>query len=358
MSDPGTVALRAVQDGSVQAVAFSPDNKRLASGGSDTKLRVRSIGIGPPPLEVPTDGSVSGIAFSPDGTRIAVTDFEQVFLRDSATGAALWQGPLDPGNSVNSVRFGPDGRLIVATDTLVAVLDQASGEIKQRITVGPPLIADVDLSRDGTRIAVAVDERHGGNHRHAGSARVYDVATGKEISRLARMEAAVFAVAFSPDGLQVLCCAEDDTTRMFEATTGKQVWPTPEDIDDQVTAPSCLAYDPKGKWTVVGGSDGFARVLDADLGIEKGRAPKLNPGSPEDQSFGAVTHVAFSPNGKHAASASIDNVVRLFNLEGKELYTVSTDEVLALRFSSNGRWLGVGTMNGPLVIDNGEANQG
>lgn len=357
MSEPGTVALRAPQDGTVQAVAFSPDSKRFASGGSDTRLRVRSIGIGASPLEVTTDGSVSGLAFSPDGTRIAVADFEQVFLRDSSTGTALWQGPLDPGNSVNTVRFGPDGRLTAATDTLIAVLDQASGEIKQRITVDPPLIADVDLSRDGTRIALAVDERHGGNHRHAGSARVHELATGKELGRLTPQDA-VFAVAFSPDGLHVLCCAADDTTRMFEAQTGKQVWPTPEETDDQVTAPNCLAFDPKGKWTAVGGSDGFARVLDADTGVERGRAPKLNPGSPEDQSFGAVTNVAFSPNGKHAASASIDNVVRLFNIEGKELYTVPTEEVLALRFSPNGRWLGVGTMNGALVIDNGEADQG
>ncbi|MEV0174617.1 PQQ-binding-like beta-propeller repeat protein [Streptomyces sp. NPDC050803] len=357
MSEPGTVAVRPQNEGSVQAIAFSPDNKRIASGGSDTKLRVRSIGIGPPPLEVATDGSVASIAFSPDGTRIVVADFEQVFLRDSTTGTVLWQGPLAPGNSVNTVRFAPDGRIVAVTDTLVAVLDQASGEIKQRITVDPPLIADVDLSRDGTRIALAVDERHGGNHQHAGSARVHDLATGKQISRLTPKDA-VLAVAFSPDGLTVLCCATDDTTRMFEAQTGKQVWPTPEDIDDQITAPNCLAFDPKGKWTVVGGSDGFARILDADIGLEKGRAPKLNPGDPDDASFGAVTHVAFSPNGKHAASASIDNVVRLFNLEGKQLYTVSTDEVLALRFSPNGRWLGVGTMNGALVIDNGEANQG
>ncbi|GGV71341.1 hypothetical protein GCM10010294_30490 [Streptomyces griseoloalbus] len=357
MSEPGTVVLPLQREGSVQAVAFSPDNKRFASGGSDTRLRVRPVGIGAPPLEVTVDGSVTGIAFSPDGSEIAVADFEQVFLRDSTTGTAVWQGPLAPGNSVNSVRFAPDGRVVAATDTLIAVLDRTSGETKRRITVDPPLIADVDLSRDGTRIAVAVDERHGGNHRHAGSARVYELAAGTEIGRLTPDDA-VFAVAFSPDGSQVVCCAADDTTRMFEAQGGQQVWPTPEDVDDQVTAPNCLAFDPKGNWTVVGGSDGFARVLDADIGLEKGRAPKLKPGDPADASFGAVTQVAFHPNGKLAASASIDNVVRLFNVTGGELYTVPTDEVLALRFSPNGRWLGVGTMNGPMVIDNGEANQG
>jgi WD40 repeat protein len=356
MSDPGTVALPVEHQGSVQAIAFSPDSTRFASGGSDSVLRINPVGIGTN-LDVTVGGSVTGIAFSPDGSKIAVADFEQVLLRDSSTGTPGWQGRLDPGNSVNTVRFTPNGQLIAATDTLVAVLEQADGKITRRIPVEPPLIADLDLSRDGTRIALAIDERHGGDHRRAGSARVLELATGKEIGRLTPDDA-VLAVAFSPDGTTVLCCAADDTTRMFEAQDGKQLWPTPEDIDAQVevTAPNCLAFDPKGRWTVVGGSDGFARVLDADTGVEKCRAPKLTPGAP-DPGFGAVTHVAFSPNGKHAASASIDNVVRLFNLDGKELYAVSTDEVLTMRFSPNGRWLGVGCFDRALVIDNGESNQ-
>ncbi|MET9734630.1 PQQ-binding-like beta-propeller repeat protein [Streptomyces sp. NPDC006458] len=356
MSEPGTVALPPVQqEGSVQAIAFSPDGKRFASGGSDTLLRVRPVGIGTP-LDVTVGGSVTGIAFSPDGGRIAVADFEQVSLHDSTTGKAVWQGSLDPGNSVNSVRFAPDGRIVAATDTLIAVLDQASGEIKQRITVDRPLIADVDLSRDGTRIALAVDERHGGNHRNEGSARVHELATGKEIGRLAP-RSAVLAVAFDPDGSRVLCCATDDTTRMFEAKDGKQLWPTADNVVEPIIGPNCLAFDPKSKWTVVGAADGTARVLEADTGTKRGQVPLQNPGA-RGPGPGAVTHVAFRANGKHAASASIDNVVRLFNLEGKERYSVPTDEVLALRFSPDGRWLGVGTMNGALVIDNGEASQG
>lgn len=352
MSEPGTVALPAEPEGSVQAVAFSPDSIRFARGGSDSLLRVRTVGVGAP-LDVPVDGSVTGIDFSPDGGKLVVADFEKVSLHDSSTGAVVWEGPLDPGNSVNTVRFGAN--LIAATDTLVAVLDPATGAIARRITVERPLIADVDLSRDGSRVALGVDERHGGDHHSAGSARVAELATGSEIGRLTPDDA-VHAVAFSPDGELVLCCAADDTTRMFEAEGGAQVWPLPEEVDDKVTAPSCLAYDPKGKWTVVGGADGFARILDAATGTERGRAPMLTPGAP-DPGFGAVTNVAFSPNGKLAASASIDNVVRLFNLDGKQLYAVPTEEVLTMRFSPNGRWLGLGTMNGALVIDNGEANQ-
>jgi WD40 repeat protein len=355
MSQPGTVALTVPHDGSVQAVAFSPDSARFASGGTDSVLRVRAVGIGAP-LDVPSQGSVSGIAFSPDGSAFAVADFEQVFLRNGSTGSAIWQGPLDPGNSVKTVRFCPDGRLVAATDTAVVVLDGATGKTVQRIPVDTPQIADLDLSRDGTRIALAIDQNHGGDHKAAGDARVLQLATGAEVGRLTPDDA-VFAVAFSPDASLVLCCSADDTTRMFHADGGAQVWPTKDDVDDQATAPSCLAFDPKGRWTVVGGADGFARVLEAESGVERGRAPKLTPGGPNPE-LGAVTHVAFGSSGKVAASASTDNVVRVFGLDGNEHYTVTTDEVLAMEFSPDGRWLGVGCFGHALVIDNGEPGLG
>ncbi|GAA3102865.1 hypothetical protein GCM10010520_55000 [Rhizobium viscosum] len=352
MGQPGNVALTVEHDGSVEAIAFSPDGSRFASGGGDTMLRVRTVGTGAP-LDVPSEGFVSSIAFSPDATTFAVADFEQVHVRDGSTGAAIWSGPIEAGTSVNVVRFTPDGTMLVAaTDMVVALFDSANGAPGLRIPVDRPLIADLDLSRDGTRIALAIDERHGGDHRNAGSARVLEVATGTELGRLTP-DNAVFAVAFNPDGSVVLCSAADDTVRMFEAEGGAQLWPTEDEVDEDVTAPNSVAFDPRGRWIVVGGADGFARILEAESGVERGRAPKAPPGLP-DPGFGAVTHVAFGPNGKVAASASIDNVVRLFNLDGKEHYAVNTDEVLAMAFSPDGRWLGLGCRGHAVVIDNGD----
>ncbi|MFF4274077.1 hypothetical protein [Streptomyces sp. NPDC001536] len=77
-------------------------------GGSDTLLRVRTVGIGAA-LDVPVDGSVTRVAFSPDDSKLVVADFETVLLRDSSAGSAVWEGPLDPGNSVNTVKFGRTG---------------------------------------------------------------------------------------------------------------------------------------------------------------------------------------------------------------------------------------------------------
>lgn len=353
MGTPGTVALTVEHDGSAGAIAFSADGSRFASGGGDSVLRVRATGTGPP-LDLPSIGFVSSIAFSPDGAALALADMDQVLVRNSTDGTVLWQGPVDPTASVNQVAFSSDGKVLLAvTDTVVAVLDAATGAAGPRIVVDRQ-IAGTDVSRDGTRVAVAIDERHGGDHRHAGSARVLDLATGAELGRLTP-DGAVFAVAFSPDGSTVLCCGADDTTRMFEAVGGRQLWPAEdEQAEPVVTAPNCLAFDPTGRWTVVGGSDGFARIIEAESGVENVRVPRLDPGAP-DHSPGAVTHVAFSPDGKRAASACIDNVVRVFNVKSGTIhYTSDTDEVVALRFSPDGRWLGLGCFGTAVIIDNGE----
>lgn len=351
MGEPGTVALTVDHDGDVRAIAFSSDSTRFASGGGGSLLRVRAVGIGPL-MDMPSSGFVSGIAFSPDGATMAVADFEQVSLHAAATGAVIWQGPVAAGSSVTTVRF-PDARTVVAaTDLTVLVINVSDGSERRRITVERPQIADLDVSGDATRIVLAIDENHGGDHHQAGSARVIDLATGAEVSRLTPDDA-VMAVAFSPDGFSVVFGANDDTVRMFEADTGEQLWPTADDVDDLVTAPSSVAFDPTGEWTVVGGSDGFARVLDAETGTERGRAPTAPPGVP-DPGFGAVTHVAFSPSGNRVASASVDNVVRLFTLDGKQRFAVTTDEVRTMAFSPDGRWLGLGCSSSAVLLDTGD----
>jgi WD40 repeat protein len=350
--EPGAVALPIRIESSVAAIAFSPDSTRIACGGNGADVRVMTIGFGAP-LTVPSSGFVSSLAFSPDGSMLAVADLDQVFLYSCSTGEVIWQGPVEAQTSVNSVRFTGDGKtLLAATDMVVQAINVSDGVAGRRITVERPLIADLDLSRDGTRVVLAIDERHGGDHRNAGSARVIDLATGTSLGTLTP-EDAVTAVAFSPDATRVLCCAADDTVRMFDPTSGEQLWPLPDEVDDQETSPSCLAFDPKGRWTVIGGADGFARILDAASGTERGRAPKLPPDA-VDVSFGAVTHVAFSPTGSLAASACIDNQVRLFNLDGKERVAVSTDEVLTMSFSPNGQWLGLGFTTSATVLNTGD----
>ena len=73
----------------VNSVAFSPDGRRIVSGGADNTVRVWDADTGQrigQPLTGHTDG-VTSVAFSPDGTRIASGSGDKtVRLWDAATG--------------------------------------------------------------------------------------------------------------------------------------------------------------------------------------------------------------------------------------------------------------------------------
>ena len=111
--------------GAVTAVAWSADGKVIASGGADghvilwdaethTKLRaVRLAGL--------DGGSVSALAFSPDGRRLAGAvalkegKAGRLFADiDTATGERGRDLALGGRPAVRSVAFSPDGRLLVA----------------------------------------------------------------------------------------------------------------------------------------------------------------------------------------------------------------------------------------------------
>jgi WD40 repeat protein len=357
VSGPGT-AIQTVDHAGfpVHAIAFSADSARFASGGEGAAVLIRAVKTGPA-LDIPVkallglrdDQSaagavVSGTAFSPDGANVVVAVNDQVAVASTATGVVSWRGPIEASSAINFVAYSPDGKqIIAATDTHIAVLNAPDGHQVGDAVVVDQTIVDADLSRDGKLLAVAIDERHGGNHHDAGSARIIDLtAGGSERGRLTPGNA-VYAVAFSPNASTVLCGSADGTTRMFKSDkTATELWNPPVQLES-----TRVAFDPTGTWTVVGGADNAARILEAESGVENIDA--------RVEHDGAITHVAFSPNGQWAASTGIDNILAVVNVEtgAKRFPPKSTAEVLAMTFSPNSGWLGLGLFGSAVVLDNG-----
>ncbi|KAJ7696290.1 WD40-repeat-containing domain protein [Mycena rosella] len=58
---------------------------------------------------------------------------------------------------------------------------------------------------------------------HDETVRIWDVATGAEVTKMEGHSDSVLSVAFSPDGTRVVSGSDDETVRIWDATTGAEV---------------------------------------------------------------------------------------------------------------------------------------
>jgi WD40 repeat protein len=101
-------------------------------------------------------------------------------------------------------------------------------------------------------------------------------------------------VAFSPDGTRIAAASHDQTARIWDAETGKELLT----LSGHTSGVLVVAFSPDGQRLVTGSSDGTAKVWDALTG----QLLETLPGG-----LGEVWGVAFSPDdgGAHLIVASV-----------------------------------------------------
>ena len=158
------------------------------------------------------------------------------------------------------------------------------------------------------------------------TAKLWEVGTGRELRTLQGHTSDVLAVAFSPDGATALTGSSDKTAKLWEVGTGREL----RTLQGHTSAVRAVAFSPDGATALTGSSDKTAKLWE----VGTGRELRTLQGHTS-----AVWAVAFSPDGATALTGSSDKTAKLWEVgTGRELRTLQghTDAVLAVAFSPDG----------------------
>jgi serine/threonine protein kinase len=294
-------------DSKVYSVAFSPDDRLLATASSEG-LREGGAFISEVRLWNPETGElqrtltersegVLSVAFSPDGRTLAgVTGtgnagvkIGKVKLWDVQTGELKWaaNGHTD---FVTSVAYSPDGRLLASgsLDHTVKLWDAQTGGLRASLPARDGEVNRVAFSPDGQLLAIAGQK----------SLELWNVERGELERALTGSRYAAVAVAFSADGRLLACGDVGGNVGIWETGNGalKQTLSGHGDIVDAV------AFSPDGKTLVSGSYDSTVIVWDLQA---VSRVTTLR--EPD-----RVTSVAFSHDGRRLATGGWGKEVHLW----------------------------------------------
>ncbi|UGX93643.1 caspase family protein [Bradyrhizobium barranii subsp. barranii] len=314
--------------GEVDAVAFSPDGKRLLSGGLDHSLHVWDVETGQRTLSLNGHTyAVNSVAFSPDGAQLLSGSEDRTLkLWDAKTGRLIRTLGTDSGG-VESIALSFDGMLLLSGngDKTIRLWDLTTGQLNKLFVGHNGSVHSVAFSLDATRVLSGSGDDY--------SFRMWDALSGRLIKIIQQEEGErVYSVAFSPDGKQLLSGASHSVS-LWDAASGR--------LTRKLRSSQPLfsvKFSPDGALIAAGG-EGPIKLWDAKTGnlirtLGEGLAYPL----------------AFSPDGEQLLSAYLPPV-KLWNVSTGTLVrtfvhsarnevvfpSAKSDDVLSVAFSPDGR---------------------
>jgi WD40 repeat protein len=300
----------------IQVLAISNDGKHVVSGGiMEPAVRIWDMKTGQAVrvLNGHKD-EIWGVAWSPDDKMVASASSDKTMRTwDAKTGDPIrtFSGHDD---WVRGVYFFPDKkRILTASDDFsLRIWDLNNANVIKRVPAmggHTQFINSLSVSRDGKRALTGSVDR---------TVRLWDLEKGEQVIQFAHNDE-VWAVAISPDGRKGVSASTDNVVKMFDLDAKQEI----RKLEHPARVWS-IAFAPNGK-QVVTGTGGVATMTpkdkieggwpqqgnnDASLyfwDVDSGKAIRRLSGH-----GGIVRAVAFSSDGRFVVSGGDDNTIRLW----------------------------------------------
>jgi WD40 repeat protein/energy-coupling factor transporter ATP-binding protein EcfA2 len=220
-------------------------------------------------------------------------------------------------------------RLVPNAETRSSLLSISSDPYAARLTSHTAAVFSVAFSPDGHTLATASDDH---------TAKLWDLSDPRHPSLLATLTGhtkTVFSVAFSPDGHTVATASDDHTAKLWDASDPRHP-SLLATLTGHTGTVSAVAFSPDGHTVTTASVDQTAKLWDVgDL-----RHPSLLATLTGHTK--SVFAVAFSPDGHTLATASNDNTAKLWDVGDPRhpsllaTLTGHTNGVYAVAFSPDG----------------------
>ena len=309
------------------AASYSPDGKRLVTGGIAGRALVWDVGSRRQVGRLAAGhGAVLSARYAPGGDRIVLGFKDGTVLVTDVSLAAPQTVLAASGQAVHSAAFSRDGDYIAAAldDGTVRVLAADGNEPAKRLSGNEDAVLGVDISADGSRVVSAGED---------GSVRLWNIAAGGTGQILHDGDEPERDVAFSPDGRRILAVGDDGWVRLWSGTKETRVSGEGRQLQ-------AAAFSADGERFAAGGRDGVTRVWAVSGGspvaVLRGQRARIY-----DLSFGATSD--------RVVSAGDDGTARIWDAGGSASWTVPSP-ANDIEFNRDGRLLASSSEDGTMRV--------
>ena len=249
---------------SIRALAINPNGTRIATADRDGQVQLWDVdtfeSIGEP---IQHESGVC-VVFSPDSKRLITGGRGGVRFWNARTGLSLGKDFTYENKGVRALTYCPDG---------IRAVIKIGPEKHQMFNVdqGEPIGPAVEIQHRTLGVAISPDGKRFATANRDGRIRVWDAATG-ELALEPMLHGGIFrALAFSPDGSLIVSGGNTRMALLWDAVSGEPIG-APLRQRDTVTT---VAFSSDGKRVVTGNQSGVARVWDIVPKKYVGEAIKL-----------------------------------------------------------------------------------